>query len=92
VPNRKIATAQPVEAIMRHGIISVEPQDPAFAAADLMIETRFQGLPVVERRAGKPVLVGLVARNALLEALLPSESRAPHPQKRSREIPRVAVK
>ena len=92
VPNWKIVAAQPVEAIMRHGIISVEPQDPAFTAADVMIETRFQSLPVVERRAGKPVLVGLVTRNALLEALLPSESQAPHPQKRSRDIPKVAVK
>ena len=92
VPDWKTVAAKSVQAIMRHGIIGVEPQDPAFAAADLMIETRFQSLPVVERRAGKPVLVGLVTRNALLEALLPSETRASYPQKRSREIPKVAVK
>jgi CBS domain-containing protein len=92
VPNRNIVARRPVEAIMRHGIISVEPQDPAFAAADLMIETRFQSLPVVERRAGGPVLVGLVTRNALLAALLPPEPRAPHPEKTSRGIPKVAVK
>jgi len=77
IPNRKTVAAKPVEAIMRHGIISVEPDDPAFAAADLMVETRFQSLPVVERRAGQPVLVGLVTRGALLEALLPPDAHAP---------------
>jgi CBS domain-containing protein len=65
--------ARPVAAIMRHGVISVEPDDPAVAAADLMVETRFQSLPVVERRRGRPVLVGLVSRRMLLDALLPPE-------------------
>lgn len=90
-PNRKTVRAKSVETIMRHGILSVEPDDPAFAAADLMVETRFQSLPVVERRAGKPVLVGLVTRSAHVEALLPPDAR-PSVKARSHQVPEVTVK
>jgi CBS domain-containing protein len=76
---------------MRHGVISIEPDDPAFAAADLMVETRFQSMPVVERRAGQPVLVGLITRDALLEALLHADTQ-PGRRESSRAVPEVALK
>ncbi|HEX2451123.1 MAG TPA: CBS domain-containing protein [Gemmatimonadales bacterium] len=75
MPDWNTISRQRVDRIMRHGVISVEPGDPAFAAADLMVTTRFQTLPVVERSAGRPVLVGLVTRSGLLEALLPQGTR-----------------
>jgi hypothetical protein len=45
----------------------------------------------VERRAGKPVLVGVVTRNALVEALLPAETQ-PIATGSSRAVPEVGVK
>ncbi|HEU5171873.1 MAG TPA: CBS domain-containing protein [Gemmatimonadales bacterium] len=69
MPNPRRVGETRVSAIMRHGVISVEPDDPLFAAADLMVETRFQSLPVVHRGGGEPVLVGILSRQALLQGL-----------------------
>ena len=69
-PDAREVASTPVSAVMRHGVVSVEADDPAFAAADLMVETRFQSLPVVRRNGGRPVLVGIVSRQALVRALL----------------------
>lgn len=69
-PDAQEVAATPLSAVMRHGVVSVEADDPAFTAADLMVETRFQSLPVVRRNGGKPVLIGIVSRQALVHALL----------------------
>ncbi len=69
-PDAYQVAGTPVSAVMRHGVVSVEADDPAFAAADLMVETRFQSLPVVRRNGGRPVLIGIVSRQALVHALL----------------------
>ncbi len=69
-PDARQVASTPVSAVMRHGVISVEADDPAFAAADLMVETRFQSLPVVRRAGGRPVLIGIVSRQGLVHALL----------------------
>jgi CBS domain-containing protein len=54
---------------MRRGVVSVEPTDLAVRAADLMVETRLHSLPVVERKAVGPVLVGIVSQGDVLRAL-----------------------
>lgn len=69
-PDPRDVLAAPVSAVMRHGVVSVEPGDPAFAAADLMVETRFQSLPVVRRDGGRPILVGIITRQGLMQAIL----------------------
>jgi CBS-domain-containing membrane protein len=58
-----------VEDIMRRGVVTVAPGDPAFRAADLMVETRLHSLPVVEHKGVGPVLVGIVSQADLLRAL-----------------------
>jgi len=59
-----------VEGIMRRGVVTVEPEDPVFVAADLMVETRLRSLPVVQRTPGAGrVLVGIVSQGDLLRGL-----------------------
>jgi CBS domain-containing protein len=58
-----------VSQIMRRGVVTVEPDDPAAAAADLMVTTGLRSLPVVERKAGPPVLMGMLSRGDLLRGL-----------------------
>ena len=55
--------------IMRRGVVTVAPDDPAMAALDLMVETRLRSLPVAERRGGGPQLVGIVTQGDLLRSL-----------------------
>jgi CBS domain-containing protein len=57
----------PVEAIMRRGVVAVEPDDPVGVAADLMVETRLRSLPVVQRpRGSERMLVGILSQGDLL--------------------------
>ena len=58
-----------VEDIMRRGVVCVEAGDPVVVAADLMVETRLRSLPVVQRKAEGPVLVGIVSQGDLLRGL-----------------------
>lgn len=58
-----------VGSIMRHGVVTVEPDDPAALAADLMVATGLRSLPVVQRGPGKPVLMGMLSRGDLLRGL-----------------------
>jgi acetoin utilization protein AcuB len=58
-----------VEDIMRRGVVSVEAGDPVVVAADLMVETRLRSLPVVQRKAEGPSLVGIVSQGDLLRGL-----------------------
>jgi CBS domain-containing protein len=55
--------------LMRHGVMTVEPDDPVSVAADLMVVTGLRSLPVVNRNTGLPVLLGMVSRGDLLRAL-----------------------
>ncbi len=80
VPSLQSVSQLPVEAIMRHGIITIEPDDALVVVADLMIETRLRSLPVVQRHSGKPVLVGIVSRNDLLHSLLAAADHAEEAQ------------
>jgi CBS domain-containing protein len=58
-----------VTELMRHGVVTVEPDDPVAVAADLMVVSGLRSLPVVNRSTGLPVLVGMVSRGDLLRAL-----------------------
>lgn len=54
---------------MRRGVVCVEPEDPVVVAADLMVETHLRSLPVVQRKSGGPVLIGMVSQGDLLRGL-----------------------
>ncbi len=59
----------PVDRIMRRGVLSVELEDSAAVAADLMVATGLRSLPVVQRGPGAPVLCGMLSRGDLLRGL-----------------------
>lgn len=68
-----IAVAQPVSHtaadLMRRAVMTVEPDDPAVSALDLLLESRFHSVPVVTRtHGGSPTVVGMVSRGDLIRA------------------------
>lgn len=65
-PDPGVLSSRRVGDIMRPGVVSLEAEDPIVVAADLMVETRLRSLPVVRRRGGAPVLVGIVSQGDLL--------------------------
>ena len=69
IPDAKTLNSGRVADIMRRGVVSVEPEDPVVVAADLMVETRLRSLPVVQRKSGSRVLVGMVSQGDLLRGL-----------------------
>jgi CBS domain-containing protein len=69
VPALAEVSSARVEDIMRRGVVCVEAGDPVVVAADLMVETRLRSLPVVQRKAEGPVLVGIVSQGDLLRGL-----------------------
>ncbi len=66
VSDGRMVSSTTVADIMRPGVVSVEVDDPIVAAADLMVETRLRSLPVVLRKTGAPILVGIVSQGDLL--------------------------
>jgi len=66
-----------VKELMRHGIITVEPDDFVAVAADLMVTTGLRSLPVVDRSTGLPVLTGMLSRGDLLRGLRVEAAAAP---------------
>jgi CBS-domain-containing membrane protein len=75
LPDLRAVWAERVGDIMSAGLIAVEPGDAVVVAVDLMVETKLRTLPVVERRGGKPVLVGILSRKDLLRCLTIEEDR-----------------
>jgi CBS domain-containing membrane protein len=69
LPDAKVLAATRAVEIMRPGTLTVEPDDPVVAAAELMVSTGRRSLPVVRRGSGWPVLVGIVSRGDLLRGL-----------------------
>lgn len=81
-PRRRLSAlfalgAERAEEIMSRGIDAVEPGDPVVTAVDLMLATGRRSLPVVERRPGGPVLVGMVSRTDLLPCLTLAAEESP---------------
>jgi CBS domain-containing protein len=77
IPNLRVLWAERVEEVMSRGLMAVEPDDSVVAAIDLMLASRLRSLPVVERRAEGPVLVGIVSRTDILPCLLLESDEAP---------------
>ena len=58
-----------VAGMMRRKPVFVEPRDAIAAAGNLMVETKLRSLPVIERREGRSVLVGMLSRGDVLRWL-----------------------
>ena len=58
-----------VAGVMRRKPVFVEPHDAITAAGNLMVKTRLRSLPVIERREGRSVLVGMLSRGDVLRWL-----------------------
>ena len=58
-----------VKDLMRHEVVSVEARDPIAAAGATMVANKLRSLPVVERRDGHGVLVGILSRGDILRGL-----------------------
>ena len=87
LPKGADPSAIPVEDVMTHDVLTVEPDTPLADAARLLRRERIGALPVVS--AGR--VVGIVTRSDLLEALaqLLTEDAADRPRPGSRtEDPR----
>jgi CBS-domain-containing membrane protein len=77
IPDLRLLWAERVEDIMNRGAICAELDDPIVAAVDTMIQARLRSLPVVERRAEGPVVVGIVSRTDVLPCLILEPDEAP---------------
>lgn len=67
--------------LMRRAVMTVEPDDPAVSALDLLLESRVHSVPVVTRtHGGSPTVVGMVSRGDLIRAFFtptPESSTVP---------------
>jgi CBS-domain-containing membrane protein len=73
IPDLGALGAKRVEDIMTRGVATVSPDDPIATVVDEIVRSRLRSLPVVERRAGKGVLVGIVSRHDVLRCLTLAE-------------------
>ena len=64
------AGRQSVREVMRFGVVTLEPDDPLVAALDLLVDTRFHALPVVQRGPGPPRVVGIVTQTDVVRHLM----------------------
>jgi CBS domain-containing protein len=58
-----------VADVMRRKAVFVNPRDAITAAGNLMVVTKLRSLPVIERREGRPLLVGMLSRGDVLRWL-----------------------
>jgi CBS domain-containing protein len=68
--------AEHVEDIMRRRVVTLGPRDPVTTAIDRMLTSKLRSLPVVERRDGKDVLVGIVSRGDVIRSLIFENDKA----------------
>ena len=68
--------AEHVEDIMRRRVVTVGPRDSVAIAIDHMLASKLRSLPVVERRGGKSLLVGMVSRGDVIRALIFENDKA----------------
>jgi CBS domain-containing protein len=69
MPEIRPLPAERVDDLMTRSIVGVEPDDAVSTVVDRMLEYGVRSLPVVERRDGEPVLVGMVSRTDVLRFL-----------------------
>lgn len=70
LPDLGALWAERVEDIMTRGVVTVAPADPITTVLDEILRSRLRSVPVVERRAGDAVLVGIVSRRDVLNCLV----------------------
>lgn len=58
-----------VQELMQHEVVSVEPSESISTAGAVMVATSLRSLPVVDRRHGRPILVGILSRGDVLRSL-----------------------
>jgi CBS-domain-containing membrane protein len=73
IPDLRTLWAERVEDIMSRGLVTVRPEDPVAMVVEEIVRSKLRSLPVVERRAGKDVLVGIVTRRDVLKCLTLTE-------------------
>jgi CBS domain-containing protein len=69
MPEIRPLPAERVDDLMTRSIVGVAPDDAVSTVVDRMLEYGLRSLPVVERRDGEPVLVGMVSRTDVLRSL-----------------------
>lgn len=67
--NVRALLAERVEDIMSRGLTSLSPEDPVSTAVTVMVNRRLRSIPVVSRQGREPLLLGIVSRNDVLQAL-----------------------
>ena len=67
--NAKTVDPMRVADLMRHRVVSIEGTDSIADAGALMVGLKLRSLPVVERRGGRPTLVGILSRGDVLRGL-----------------------
>jgi CBS-domain-containing membrane protein len=68
--------AEHVEDIMRRRVVTLSPRDSVATAIDHMLSSKLRSLPVVERRRGKDLLVGIVSRGDVIRSLIFENDKA----------------
>jgi FOG: CBS domain len=68
--------AEHVEDIMRRRVVTLGPRDAVTTAVEHMLASKLRSLPVVERRGGQDVLVGIVSRGDVLRSLIFENDKA----------------
>lgn|GEM_PF-618204 len=85
IPDVRAPRAECIDDLMTRDVITVGPDDSVATAVDRMVAYGLRSLPVVERRQGRPVLVGIVSRQDVLCCLTLEpvrDNRADTPQAR----------
>ena len=62
--------AEHVDDIMRRRVVTLGPRDSVTTAIDHMLASKLRSLPVVERRGGKDIVVGIVSRGDVIRSLI----------------------
>lgn len=70
LPDVRVLWAERAEDIMTRRVVTVTPDERIATAIDLMVQSGLHSLPVVERRGGRDVLVGIVSRHDVLRCLV----------------------
>ena len=77
LPELNVLWADHVADIMRRRVVTLAPDDSVATAVDRMLSMKLRSLPVVERRDHKALVIGIVSRGDVLNALVLDTSTAP---------------
>lgn len=69
IPDFKVPWGECIDDIMTRDVITVGPDDSVATAVDRMVAYGLRSLPVVDKRQGRPVVVGIVSRTDVLRYL-----------------------